>query len=210
MECYNCGYRNVFLLGFIPAKNDSVVVLLCRQPCAGTSSTKDVNWDVNQWLPLIDDRSFLPWLVKVPSEQEQLRSRHITTAQIIKLEEIWKDDEKATVEDLEKPGLDDNPTQVALKYEDAYQYQNIFAQLVKLEAEYDKKLKESQTQDDVVVRWSVGLNMKRLAYFTLPRLELGYLRIAPGDELCLKYKGELHSYWEGRGHVIKVPDSICI
>lgn len=30
LECYNCGCRNVFLLGFIPAKADSVVVLLCR------------------------------------------------------------------------------------------------------------------------------------------------------------------------------------
>uniref|UniRef100_A0AAY5KH80 Upf1 domain-containing protein n=1 Tax=Esox lucius TaxID=8010 RepID=A0AAY5KH80_ESOLU len=35
LECYNCGCRNVFLLGFIPAKADSVVVLLCRQPCQG-------------------------------------------------------------------------------------------------------------------------------------------------------------------------------
>ena len=30
------------------------------------------------------------------------------------------------------------------RYEDAYQYQNIFGPLVKLEADYDKKLKESQ------------------------------------------------------------------
>ena len=34
LECYSCGIRNVFVLGFIPAKADSVVVLLCRQPCA--------------------------------------------------------------------------------------------------------------------------------------------------------------------------------
>jgi hypothetical protein len=25
LECYNCGCRNVFLLGFIPAKSESVV-----------------------------------------------------------------------------------------------------------------------------------------------------------------------------------------
>jgi hypothetical protein len=30
------------------------------------------------------------------------------------------------------------------RYEDAYQYQNIFGPLVMMEAEYDKKLKESQ------------------------------------------------------------------
>jgi regulator of nonsense transcripts 1 len=44
LECYSCGVRNVFVLGFIPAKADSVVVLLCRQPCAAQSSLKDMNW----------------------------------------------------------------------------------------------------------------------------------------------------------------------
>jgi regulator of nonsense transcripts 1 len=40
LECYSWGVRNVFVLGFIPAKADSVVVLLCRQPCAAQNSLK--------------------------------------------------------------------------------------------------------------------------------------------------------------------------
>lgn len=59
------------------------------------------------------------------------------------------------MEDLEKPGVDEEPQHVLLRYEDAYQYQNIFGPLVKLEADYDKKLKESQVmwcvQEGVVV-----------------------------------------------------------
>jgi hypothetical protein len=47
---------------------------------------KDMNWDLNQWLPLIDDRCFLPWLVKVPTEQEQLRVRQISSQQINKVQ----------------------------------------------------------------------------------------------------------------------------
>jgi regulator of nonsense transcripts 1 len=90
LECYNCGCRNVFLLGYIPAKADSVVVLLCRQPCASQTSLKDLNWDPAEWKPLIEDRCFLSWLVKVPSEQEQFRARQITAQQINKLEELWK------------------------------------------------------------------------------------------------------------------------
>ncbi|KAK5612973.1 Regulator of nonsense transcripts 1 [Crenichthys baileyi] len=144
LECYNCGCRNVFLLGFIPAKADSVVVLLCRQPCASQSGLKDINWDSSQWQPLIQDRCFLSWLVKIPSEQEQLRARQITAQQINKLEELWKENPTAALEDLEKPGVDEEPQHVLLRYEDAYQYQNIFGPLVKLEADYDKKLKESQ------------------------------------------------------------------
>jgi regulator of nonsense transcripts 1 len=85
LECYNCGCRNVFLLGYIPAKADSVVVLLCRQPCASQTSLKELNWESNEWRPLIEDRSFLSWLVKIPSEQEQFRARQITANQINKV-----------------------------------------------------------------------------------------------------------------------------
>lgn len=110
---------------------------------------KDMNWDLSQWCPLIDDRCFLQWLVKVsfshfskrdetyqiyyleslltlctsqvPSEQEQLRARQISAQQINKIEELWKSNPDASLEDLEKPGVDDEPQPVALKYEDAYQ-----------------------------------------------------------------------------------------
>jgi len=49
-----------------------------------------MEWNPAQWQPLISDRSFLSWLVKVPSEQEQARARQITAQQINKLEERWK------------------------------------------------------------------------------------------------------------------------
>ncbi|KAK0151478.1 Regulator of nonsense transcripts 1 [Merluccius polli] len=207
LECYNCGCRNVFLLGFIPAKADSVVVLLCRQPCASQSSLKDIHWDSAQWQPLIQDRCFLSWLVKIPSEHEQLRARQITAQQINKLEELWKENPSATLEDLEKPGVDEEPLHVLLRYEDAYQYQNIFGPLVKLEADYDKKLKESQTQDNITVRWDLGLNKKRIAYFTIPKTDSGDMRLMQGDEICLRYKGDSAAPWKGIGHVIKVPDN---
>ena len=63
------------------------------------------------------------------------------------------------------------------RYDDAYQYQSIFGPLVKFEADYDKKLKESQTQDNIVVRWDLGLNKKRIAYFNLPKANDGKMFI---------------------------------
>jgi regulator of nonsense transcripts 1 len=50
---------------------------------------------------------------------------------------------------------------VVVKYEDAYHYQNVFGPLMKLEADYDQKMKEAQTQDNIVVSWGQGLNKKR-------------------------------------------------
>uniref|UniRef100_A0A6I8NNK8 Regulator of nonsense transcripts 1 n=1 Tax=Ornithorhynchus anatinus TaxID=9258 RepID=A0A6I8NNK8_ORNAN len=177
-----------------------------RQPCASQSSLKDINWDSSQWQPLIQDRCFLSWLVKIPLEQEQLRARQITPQQMNKLEELWKENPSVTLEDLEKPGVDEEPQHVLLRYEDAYQYQNIFGPLVKIEADYDKKLKESQTQDNITVRWDLGLNKKRIAYFTLPKTDSD-MRLMQGDEICLQYKGDLAPLWKGIGHVIKVPDN---
>ncbi|KAK1326759.1 hypothetical protein QJS10_CPA01g02863 [Acorus calamus] len=187
LECYNCGCRNVFLLGFISAKTESVVVLLCREPCLSVNALKDMNWDLSQWCPLIDDRCFLPWLVKVPSEQEQLRARQISAQQINKVEELWKTNPDASLEDLEKPGVDDEPQPVALKYEDAYQM-----------------TKESQSKDNLTVRWDIGLNKKRVAYFVFPK-EDNELRLVPGDELRLRYSGDgAHPAWQSVGHVIKL------
>ena len=57
------------------------------------------------------------------------------------------------------------------RYEDAYMYQNIFGPLVKMEADYDRKLKETQTQDNICLRWDIGLNRKTRAYFMFPKKE---------------------------------------
>jgi regulator of nonsense transcripts 1 len=103
------------------------------------------------------------------------------------------------------------------RYVDAYQYQNIFGPLVKIEADYDKRLKESQTESDISIRWDIGLNQKRIAWFSMPKLESGEVRLAVGDELRLKYvgvgldrlgpSGSTKVGWEGDGNVIKIPNS---
>jgi regulator of nonsense transcripts 1 len=144
-------------------------------------------------------------LIASPSKTEKLRSYQISFTQISRLEDLWRDNVNATLKDLQKSGVDDEP--ILLRYEDAFQYQNVFSPLVKIEANYDKRLKGSQTQTDISVRWDFGLNQKRVAWFSLPKLESGEVRLAAGDELRLRYYGELHKAWEGIGHVIKIPNS---
>ena len=118
--------------------------------------------DPSQWLPLIQDRQFLTWLVKSPSDEEQMRARQITAKQINKLEDLWKvgggdgrssdckngggssiincnqikfqsglfdaffkhishhfpspqDNPDAKLDDLEKPGIDEEPQPILLR-----------------------------------------------------------------------------------------------
>lgn len=66
-----------------------------------------------------------------------------------------------------------------------------------------------QSQDNIVVRWDIGLNKKRIAYFNFPRAD-GEMRLMQGDELRLRYNGEMRKPWSGEGHVTKIPNSIFL
>ncbi|KAJ1662207.1 ATP-dependent RNA helicase [Coemansia sp. RSA 1813] len=214
LECYNCGVRNVFSLGFIPAKGDTVVVILCR-PCASAPSSKDVMWDTTQWQPLIHERQLISWLVRVPSAKALRDAKKMSSQQISSIEDMWARSIGPTSNDAGKTEAEMGMNKVLLRYEDAYQYQNIFGPLVKVEADYDRRMKEAQTEDGITVRWDSGLNRRRLAYFKLPKYELGEVRLAVGDELRLSHSGAfLNEPWSGSGNVIKLPnstsDEICV
>lgn len=72
LECYNCASKNSFVLGFVPASSSSVVVLLCRVCVETVPALKDMDWELSQWHPLIQDRKFLPWLIKVRMKKRKL------------------------------------------------------------------------------------------------------------------------------------------
>jgi regulator of nonsense transcripts 1 len=207
LECYNCGCRNIFLLGFIPAKADAVVVLLCRQPCASGASG-DGDWDLESWEPLISNRAILSWLLRSPTDG----GRRISTEQIMRLEEVWKKRPDATVDDMLLPEAEEDISPVQLTYRDAYDYQSIMGPLIGLEAEYDKNMKESQKESGVSVRWDVGLNQNRLAFFTLPRSAEEF-RIALGDEVIIRLDAK--PSWSVQGVIIRSPsrlatEEICV
>ena len=90
--------------------------LTSRQPCAALTSAKDINWDTSQWSAIIHDRSFLSWLVKVPTEAEQLRARQISMVQMAKLEDLWRDNPNANLEDAEAQTGEEDMQPILLRY----------------------------------------------------------------------------------------------
>lgn len=204
LECYNCGNKNVFVLGFVSAKSETVIVILCRLPC---SQSKDSRWDTNEWTALIEDRQLLPWVASIPTEEESLNARNITNAQISKLEAKWRLNKDATIQDVDKPEEESEIVPILLRYADAYEYQRSFGPLVKLEADYDKQLKESQALEHISVKWSLALNNKHLASFSLSTFESSELKVAVGDEMILRYSGVNHDAWESRGYIIRIPSA---
>jgi regulator of nonsense transcripts 1 len=206
LECFLTGGKNVFQLGFVPVKED-LVVLLARDVDV---SHADVEWDLSKWQPLVHEKQIVSWLVKQPTEAEASRVRALNVATVNKLEELWRTNPSATLDDvLTADGElnDSEPTPVQERYEDAYQFQNIMGPLVKLEADYDKHMKEQQTQENITVRWDLGLNKKRIAFFCLPNQD-AELRVLPGDELLLQHPGDAaRGAWEGAGTVVRLSAS---
>jgi regulator of nonsense transcripts 1 len=78
LECYLCGSKNMFLLGFISAKTEYCVILVCREPCLAQISQQDSNFDTTNWMPLIENKAIVKWLVNEPSLEEMKRARQIT------------------------------------------------------------------------------------------------------------------------------------
>lgn len=206
LECYNCGSKNIFMLGFVSAKHDSVVVILCRMPC---SQMRDINWETNEWQALISERQLLPWVASVPSEDQMFALRPVTHEQISMLEAQWRMNRDATIGDLDKsiaPTSELLP--VLLRYQDAIQYQNAFAPLVEAEADFDRNLKESQALEHISVSWDLSPNSRHLASFALLTYEKTNLVVAVGDEIVLHYResgGQDADAWSGKGFIVKLP-----
>ena len=97
-----------------------------------------------------------------------------------------------------------------LRYKDPKQYKEIFEPLIKLEADFDKQLKESQTQHNIKVRWDWSLSKKRLAFFVFPNED--NVRLVPGDELKLFYQQDGQVKWKSRGNIVKITqnEEICL
>ena len=212
LECYNCASKNSFVLGFVPASSSSVVVLLCRVCVETVPALKDMDWELAQWHPLIQDRKFLPWLIKEPSDKLLLRARAISQAQMTKLEELWVKDPEAKFADLDRPDVltEEEMAPTLLQYEDGFHYQNILAPLVKIEADYDRQIKESLTEEHINVRWDKSLAGKNVATFSFHRMAVEQSRIMVGDELRLKLgEGAQYLYgrqWDGVGYVKNIVD----
>lgn len=72
LECYTCGCRNVFLLGFVRSKTQNVVVLLCRMCVEGSSQAsmlKDADWNISMWETVVKERMFLSVCHNMISDQ---------------------------------------------------------------------------------------------------------------------------------------------
>ena len=170
-----------------------------------------MEWDLKQWNPLIQDKALVPWLLQPPHENEVARARPITSTQIAALEDLWREDPTAKLEDVAKTGAADAADPVLLTYDDGFHYQNVLAPLVKLEAEEDRRNAERLVRDGVSVAWDIASGARPTARFSWGASGEQEDRMLPGHEVRLRLPPMRSAItqglaWEGVGVVRSVRD----
>eukprot|EP00520_Triparma_pacifica_P017561 CAMPEP_0118669890 /NCGR_PEP_ID=MMETSP0785-20121206/21150_1 /TAXON_ID=91992 /ORGANISM="Bolidomonas pacifica, Strain CCMP 1866" /LENGTH=1092 /DNA_ID=CAMNT_0006564619 /DNA_START=185 /DNA_END=3460 /DNA_ORIENTATION=- len=211
LECYNCGARNIFTLGSVPASSTSpIVVILCRACVENVRELKDMEWQTQKWEGLVQERKLVEWLTH-SEERDEVGARELTSAQVAKLEDLWKKQPDAGVEDLDRPDVmeEEEVQPIGLVWDDGYHYQNVMAPLIKMEADYDRSIKEALSEERVSLRWDKSLNGKHVVVFSFGR-DTSESRLMIGDELILRLsKGGEFLFgkpWEAKGWVKYIDD----
>eukprot|EP00792_Barthelona_sp_PAP020_P006651 TRINITY_DN3050_c0_g1_i1.p1 TRINITY_DN3050_c0_g1~~TRINITY_DN3050_c0_g1_i1.p1 ORF type:complete len:949 (-),score=282.10 TRINITY_DN3050_c0_g1_i1:193-3039(-) len=199
LECYQCSVENIFTLGYVPSKTEDVVAILCRHNCIHTFDTSNSDWDFDAWTPLIQsNKELLNWIAHVPTEQQILAAKAVTPQLLSQLEELWLKNPHAKGNEQDSgPKIQS----VLLQYSTAELYRDIMLPLIKIEGEYDRRLKESQAKSNIPIRWekiSKGYRGTFHFYFEVE------LRLIPGDELKIKYFDDEGTEKVADGYVIAI------
>lgn len=81
--------------------DQSIAIFLCREPCLHAIEDDEHEWDINGWTALIVDKTLLSGIVNIPTDVMIKRSRKIDNKDIVRLENLWKKNPKAQLEDLQ-------------------------------------------------------------------------------------------------------------
>ena len=103
IECFYCKgqvSKVVFRLGIISSKSGKGAIILCREPCLHAFEDGEEEWDTETWTPIIFEKSLLSGIVQVPTDVMVKRSRPMTNKEITMLENMWKKNPKALIQDL--------------------------------------------------------------------------------------------------------------
>lgn len=65
-------------------------MLLARDTPPNAPAVKELGVDMSQWQPIVEERMLVPWLVKPPGDDERMRARRLTPAQIGGAAAAWR------------------------------------------------------------------------------------------------------------------------
>lgn len=176
LECYSCGGRNPFVLGYVPLRGEDTVLLLCRDTPATAPGLQGLDVDLNAWAPVVSDRAFVPWLVRPPSDEERHRGKtrsrgRVSVARAAAMEVAWRKERRGGGEEGDGSGNAAAETSAAAavaaaeparpleleplrpSYEDGYAFEAALAPCVDAEADEDVAARVAAAREGVTISW---------------------------------------------------------
>ncbi|KAK2954668.1 putative Regulator of nonsense transcripts 1 like protein [Blattamonas nauphoetae] len=198
IECYNCHGTNAFNIGYVFSNQEEMIMLVCRDPCVTT--TKDSQWDLSHWEPIISERAIVPILVSPPTGEEEQLCKAVKFKRIMQLEDIWNEDQQPGKDGDDLEILEKESRPVPLRFitderrstggkiikgdvsSAEAEYFTVFHSLVQLEAEWDKRVTEQTTRTGVTIAWKLGIRGRHQGSFYFMRDDSDF-RMTPGDRV---------------------------
>lgn len=171
LECYSCGCKNIFLLGFLESREGDTGIILCREPCLSQCKIVEDKFEKSRWVPLIKDKKLLEWIIPGLGESDMKICNRVNIRSMSKMEEKWIK-EKLQVSEEKPKFLNNWLKAVKLCYNDGQDYLETFEPLISAEEEYDRKLKEAQKKHGINV-FFYKANKRFVARFNYPREDNG-------------------------------------
>jgi len=122
----------------------------------------EYEWNAEKWEPIIQQKEIVNWIAQ-KAKKEDYRQEY-SIQEMINLEEAWKTNPRLKSTDIFKKKQIKRLRPVLLKYKSGKQYKTVFENLLTEESKTDRKIKESQTQNNMKITFSQN-NGKKYAYF---------------------------------------------
>lgn len=210
LSCFNNPqHNNVFNLGIIQ-NTQGYYSLICRDSCLDKSRLRELSWDADTWKSIVKDKHIVSFLLdNQPADERSVI--HVSDDDIRSLENLWRTNPDATLEDLRANADDENNEleSVPLAFGSAIVYKRIFDPLVSYEERSDKLENDQKSIDEIALRWENGIGNTKIAVFHNDMMDSRY-RMNVGQYIQLHLPVQLVNSKEELvydGRVILIEDS---
>lgn len=209
VECYSCNASNILSLGYVPANEDDLVVVLCRRCSFKKKLSSGESWNIENFNLIVNNKSLVDWLHSEPSDTDLQHAYQIKTGQIRKFEEYRKLNQSwdtslysfLSTADVENEKFIPETKDV---YDNDLEYKNIYSRLVELEEEASEELAESMVARGIAIKWELHNDLQYALVDPLQIAEI--IKVTVGDILHITYPGDtVNQFWEAEAIAVFVP-----
>ena len=189
LECFFCGRRNIFALGFAPyrANKTNELIICCRKfNCSSSETISTHELNPQEWEPLIKEKRIVDFILSSqPVEEMSLFSSPPIKA-IYEFETAAQSGKKVSMREVLSAKVKSvKLPHVQLQWSNIHHYCRTFTELIEVEIAEDQKIYEKLVFEKTEISWESFESKLKKGSFVLPVNEEINISSLKGQELML-------------------------